>query len=328
MKALVTGATGFLGGWLCKELIHRGYEVRILRRQNSDLSDIEDLKLEHYIGDVTDRGSVFEAVMGMDIVFHLAGVIAYEPEKRNLMEKVNVGGTQNVVDACLKNKTAKLLHLSSVVAIGASFSAGVMTEESDFNLNHLNLGYFYTKRQAEEIVMAAVVNDSLPAYIVNPSTIYGAGDAKKGSRKTQLKVAKAKFPLYPVGGVNVVAVEDVIQGIFLALEKGKPGRRYILSGENLMIRDLFIMIAEEAGVEAPKIPLHPPVIKMIGRIGDLVDRFGLKAPIKYENALVASMYHWFDNKRARVELGFQPKKARKAIANSVKWIKENGLLND
>lgn len=327
MEVLVTGATGFLGSWLVPRLIKEGHKVRILRRKTSDTSDLEGLELDHRIGDVTDYKSLLEAASGVGAIFHLAGVIAYEPEKRKAMEKVNVGGTQNVVNVCKELNISKLLYLSSVVAIGASFDGNPLNEETEFNINHLNLGYFDTKREAEEIVKLAVRNEGLNAMIVNPSTIYGRGDAKKGSRKTQLKVAQGKFPFYTPGGVNVVAVEDVVDGILLAFEKGKPGRRYILSGENISIQKLFTLIAQEAGVKPPKILLSKIALSTIGKLGDYFKPLGVKWPINSENAWTAVLYHWFDNKRAKEELGWNPRPSQHALHESVEWMKENNLLN-
>ena len=149
---------------------------------------------------------------------------------------------------------------------------------------------------------------------------------KKGSRKTQVKVAQGSFPFYPPGGVNVVAVEDVVEGIFLAIEKGKPGRRYILSGDNISIEELFLKIAQEAGVKAPKIPLSKPILKVIGSFGDFLKPLGVSWPINSENANTASMFHWFDNKRAKEELGFNPRPSQNAIHESVAWMKENKIL--
>src|SRR5690606_38059941 len=155
--------------------------------------------------DVTDPQSVDSATRGMDSVFHLAGLIAYTRSERAAMERVNVQGTRNVIDACRAAKVKKLVHLSSVVAIGASFDGKtLLNEESEFNLGHLNLGYFETKRKAELHVVDAAKRGDFETVILNPGTIYGAGDAKKGSRKTQIKVAQGRFPFYPSGGVNVV----------------------------------------------------------------------------------------------------------------------------
>ncbi len=329
MKCLVTGANGFLGSWLCRTLIHHGHQVRALVRKNSSLDDLEGVPCEFAYGDVTDLESLRSALQGRDIVFHLAGVVAYRKKDRSKMQAVNVDGTSNLLKALAMHPgtVPGLLHVSSVVAVGASFSADqILDENSVYNVGPLDLGYFETKHQAELLVQEYAAKNLGPAVIVNPSTIYGRGDAKKGSRRTQLKVAQGKFPFYTPGGVNVVAVEDVVRGILLAQEKGKQGQRYILSGENMTIQQLFQTIAKCAAVPAPKILLPKAALYSLGAIGDLMDVMGLKGPLSLENARVACMYHWFRNTKAELELGFTASPAEQAIESSVSWMRDHGLL--
>jgi dihydroflavonol-4-reductase len=327
-NVLVTGATGFLGGHLVNRLLKQNHNVSILIRKSSQLDSFKKESVNIFYGDITNRQALLDACQNQDIVYHLAGVIAYKKSERSLMEKVNVEGTNNVIDACITNKVSKLLHLSSVVTIGASFNPAPINEEFQFNLSQYNLGYFETKRKAEELITKAVKNDGLQAYMVNPSTIYGPGDAKKGSRKTQLKVAKGKFKLFPPGGVNVVHVEDVLDGIELCLENGKPGRRYILGGDNLTIKELFAIIAKEANVPPPHVPIPRFVLGALGLAGDTMRKFGKETSLSSETAVTSSLFHWFDNSRAKKELGFQPRSSEQAIRESVQWIKENGLLKN
>ena len=321
MKVVVTGANGFLGSWLCQRLQAEGHEVTALVRKSSDLSDIEHLKLKLAYGDVTDKSSLKLAFKSKDYIFHLAGVVAYKKEDRPLMNQVNIEGTQNVVDVLSGQQQAKLLHLSSVVTVGATFKPVVQNEDSEYLIKKYNLGYFETKKAAEEIVIAAAKEKKIHAICINPSTIYGPGDAKKDSRKTQVKVAQGNFPFYTSGGVNVVAVEDVVDGIIKALTKGRNGERYILAADNITIKDLFKSIACLAGQKNPSIYLPFPVLKLIGLIGDLT-----KKGVSVENAYTASMYHWFDSSKAQAELGFEPKPSVVAIEKSVRWMKEHGYL--
>lgn len=329
MKVLVTGATGFLGGWLVRRLLDEGYEVRIIKRSGSRLDELEGLPLDIAIGDVTDAKSLVEACKGVDSVFHLAGLIAYSRAQREAMERVNIGGTANVLNACRETGVRRLLYLSSVVAIGASFDGKVpLTEESPYNVAHLDLGYFETKHKAELLVSEAAHQGQVDAVMINPSTIYGPADAKKGSRRVQIKVAQGKFPFYPPGGVNVVAVEDVVDCIMAGWKKGRTGERYIVSGENLLLKEVFEMIAHEAGVKAPTIALPRPLIFAVGKIGDALEGIGKKGPLNSENAWTSVLYHWFDASKAKRELGLNPKPASHAIAQSVRWMKDNGLLKN
>ncbi|OFZ28677.1 MAG: dihydroflavonol 4-reductase [Bdellovibrionales bacterium RIFCSPHIGHO2_01_FULL_40_29] len=326
MKVLVTGANGFLGSWLTKRLLAEGHQVNALIRKNSDLSELENTKPNYIYGDVTDALSLQEACKNMDTVFHLAGVVAYKKSERPTMDKVNVQGTANVIAACETLKVPQLLHLSSVVAIGAMTKPQVMTEQMPYNIGHLNLGYFETKHQAELLVRTAAQENRIHAICVNPSTIYGFGDAKKGSRKTQVKVAQGRFPFYTSGGVNVVAVEDVIEGILLALKNGKNGERYILSSENMSIKDLFTKIAGFAGVPAPKIQIPNWALHGLGMLGDVSEKAGISLGLSRENAYTATLFHWFDCKKAKEELGFTPTSSDRAIENSVKWMKDHKYI--
>lgn len=326
-KVIVTGANGFLGSWLVRRLLKDGHQVFSLVRKTSDLSELEGVNTEYRYGDVTDLHSLLSAFEGIDTVFHLAGLIAYKKSERAKMEKINVQGTANVIEACRASHVRKLVHLSSVVAVGAGFNPDqVLNENSEYNVHHLNLGYFETKFEAEKLVIQACQKKIVDAVILNPSTIYGPGDAKKGSRKTQLKVAQGKFKYYTSGGVNVVSVEDVVEGVLSAWKKGKTGERYILAGENLLIKDLFRIIAEKAGVEPPQKPLPAVALHAIGLAGDLLGVFGIASPISRENAWTATLFHWFDSSKAQRELDFKPRPAEIAISQSVQWIKENGLL--
>lgn len=328
MKVLITGANGFLGSWLTRELTHEGHDVFALVRKGSDLSELKGVACKYLYGDITDLDSLYRSFEGIDAVFHLAGLIAYKKADRKMMESVNVGGTANVIKACLSKKIKRLIYVSSVTAIGASFEPdSILNEESSYTIQNLDLGYFETKHKAENLIKQACIDSNLDCVILNPSTIYGPGDAKKGSRKTQVKVAQGKFKFFTSGGVSVVAVEDVVSAILSAWKVGRKGERYILSGENITIQKLFEIIASEAGVPSPKIKIPNFVLFLLGSIGDTLERFGLSGSLSTENAWTATMYHWFDNSKAKKELGFKPRSAREAIKSSVSWMKTNGLLN-
>jgi dihydroflavonol-4-reductase len=328
MKVLVTGATGFIGHHLVKRLASEGHTVSVLSRKPLKDSDFPGLKIKVCPGDITDSLSLLSATEDQDMVYHLAGKIAYKASERAEMEKVNVQGTQKIVDACITNEVPSFVYMSSVVAIGASFTPTVLDENSPYNISNLNLGYFETKHKAEEIVKTAYHHNGLKVFILNPSTVYGAGDATKGSRSVQIKVAKGKFPYYPPGGTSVVHIDDVLYCLMEVPRKGRPGERYIVSGENLLLKDIFKIIANAAGVPAPSIPLYKPVIKVLGFIGDnILEPLGIKGPMSGETAHTSTMYHWFSSAKAQKELGLKPTSAVLAIQESVKWMKQNGYLD-
>jgi dihydroflavonol-4-reductase len=327
MKVLVTGASGFVGGWLVKYLIQQGLEVRVLDRSQKISDELKHLKIETVMGDILNPQTLSSAMEGVDSVFHLAGLIAYTRSQRQQMDRVNVLGTQNIIEACIEKNVRRLVHFSSVVAVGASFDGKtLLNENSEYNIHHLNLGYFESKFYAEQKVKQAVAENKIDAVIVNPATIYGPGDAKKGSRGVQLKVARGKIPFYPPGGVNIISIEDIVSATFQAWKVGRTGERYILSNENILIKDLFNLIATAAGVEPPKIGLPKSALLALGRVGDILEKINLKGPVNSENAWASILFHWYDNSKAKQYLGLNPKPAKYAIEQSLAWIKEQGML--
>lgn len=328
MKVVVTGSNGFLGHWLVKKLSEEGLDVHALVRKGSSTEELQGLRYTLVEGDISQTDSLKKAFDGANTVFHLAGLIAYKKCEREKMNAVNVQGTANVITACREKKVNTLFHLSSVVAIGAGFSKNeILNENSTYNISDLNLGYFETKHQAEKLVVDAFHRGDCDVKIVNPSTIYGFADAKKGSRKMQIKVARGQLKFYTPGGVNVVAVEDVIDGIMSCWKIGKSAERYILGSDNISIKSLFETIAEFAGVEAPKYELPSWVLHSAGITGDILQKFGYEFPLSRENAWTSTLYHWFDNSKAKNDLGFNPRPSRFAIQNSVQWMKDNHYLD-
>lgn len=328
MKILVTGATGFIGSWMCKKLSNEGHQIKVLVRPNSDLTELKAVEHSVAQGDITNLDSLIEASKDVDSIFHLAGLVGYSKQARTAMEKVNVTGTENIVKACIKNNIEKMLYFSSVVAIGSSYTKDqVLNENSPYQISNLNLGYFETKKRAEEIVVKAYKDQKLQPIIVNPTTVYGPGDSKKGSRKTQLKVARGKFPFYSSGGVNVVSVSEVIEASYKAfMGAAVPGERHILAGENITIKQLFSLIAKQAGVKPPAIYLPNSIVHTVGKLGDYLESIGRSGPLNSENAWTATMYHWFDSTKAQKKLGLTVVPAEECIKQSVDWMRENNYL--
>ena len=322
-KILVTGANGFLGSWVVRGLLQQNHEVTCLVRKTSDLSELQGLDCKYVYGDITDFESTLKAAQGQTAVFHLAGMISYKRRDLAKMQLINVQGTRHVIEACKVNSVQRLVHFSSVVAVGAGLKAHeVLNEDSPYNLARFGMGYFDSKREAEILVKTACDRKEIDAVIVNPSTVYGAGDALKGSRKMQIKAARGELLFYTPGGVNVVAVEDVVQGALSAWQKGRTGERYILCGENMLIKDLLGQIAAAAGHKGPSILLPSRVLILLGAIGDL-----FQAGFSKDNAYSSSLFHFFSNAKAQRDLDFNPRPAREALKNSVRWMQERHLLD-
>lgn len=305
-RVLVTGASGFLGERLCARLTELGHDVHSLSRHAGSSTKSHNC-------DISDAEAVASILQHLqpECVFHLAAMISYSRRDRSTMELINVEGTRSVALACL-SVHARLVHCSSIVAVGANSTATQppMTEDSNFNLGHLDIGYVQTKYTAEQVVMSM---EGLDVVVVNPSNIYGAGDGAKGSRSVQTRITRGIFPFYPSGGNNIVHVEDVVTGLILAWRHGKCKERYILGGENMEIKQTFRMIALESGET-------PPWIYIPSSVGLILASVGL-AP--YEKAALAHCYFYYSSSKAETDLGYESRPAVEAIKDSVAWIQSH-----
>ncbi|MCC6276495.1 MAG: SDR family NAD(P)-dependent oxidoreductase [Oligoflexia bacterium] len=326
MKVLVTGGTGFLGGWIVRGLKNAGHDVRVLHRAHSRLEEIKSVNFESALGDVTDPDSVDSACRGVDAVIHAAGLIGYKPELRDQMFKVNVGGTENVIAAVVKQKVQRLVFTSSVVAIGASPQPKVLNEDSLYEMGHLGLGYYDSKREAELKVLEAAKKGKINGVSLNPSVMFGPGDGLKDSRKLHLKVAQGKIPFYTSGGINVMNVEDAVQGHLNALTRGKSGERFILASENIYVKELFKWLAEEGGSRPPQILLPKIFIEALRLGRPVLNVLGIGPKLPLDSAFLATFFHWYDNAKAKSELAVTFRPARSAVHESMKWCKSHGLI--
>ncbi len=319
MNCLVTGASGFIGSWLVRKLIHEGHQVKVLCRPTSDFRLILDLEFEKCFGDITDPKTITPALSDIDTVFHLAGYIGYKKSDHALMDQVNVQGTDNIYKLSLKNNIKNFIFLSSVTAIGASFSPfESLDETSKYNLSDLNFGYAESKRKGEAIVFGT--NSSMKCVVLNPSTVYGPGDMLKSSRKNQLMAMKGQLKFYPYGGVSVVGVHDVVDAIYKSVTLGVHGQRYILSGDNLFIKDLMDKICFHAKSNPPKFQIPGFILDTLGFVGD---NFTNGKPLDSETAQVIQLFHWYKNEKAVNQLEFKPSPSDQVIKSSVDWAMKN-----
>lgn len=326
MKVLVTGANGFLGTWLVDRLVKEGQEVSVLVRNPKTRESYEKRGIKVFLGDVTQLESLGPALQGQQQVYHLAGLVSYSRDDRETLFKINVGGTENILLKSVLHKVQRILVSSSVVAVGASFDREVLNEGSPYTLSPYHLSYYESKREMESVFIKYVSEGKIDGVMVNPSTVYGAGDASKSSRSTQVKVARGELKFYPPGGVSVAAVEDVVDGMIKAMVNGRSGERYILAGENLTLKQVFDLIADCANVPRPKFSLPEIVFRGLSQLDLGLHYLGLRGPIPSERAIAAILYHWYDSSKARKELGYTTRPAKEAIGQSVMWMKENGFL--
>lgn len=322
MKVLVTGATGFLGSHLCRRIARDGHELTVFRRSSSSTAELAGLELRHEIGDITDAEAVARAVSGQDIVIHAAAQLAYWGYQKQAQEKINVEGTRNVVEACLRHQVKRLVHVSSVAAIGIPNGPDhPATEEFIFNLESSDLIYHLSKRSAEKIVLAAV-KDGLDAIIVNPSTIFGPYGARYRGAEMVQKVRQTRVVPYFLGGLCVVHVGDVVEGIMRAMTHGAAGQRYILGGENLTFKALAERAATAMNLRRRFIPVTPVITGLAAMVLEPLGRWRRRQPkITYATHYCASRYHFYDSGKARKSLGYAPRDFSAILDECVEFVR-------
>ena len=314
MKIFFTGATGFLGEKLALALLRDGHEVSALARQPDKVSaELRSFPLLRIVqGDLFDAQILKAQASTCDAVFHVAGLISYKTKDRAELERVNVQGTQMMLAACPRN--LPFYFTSSVVAVGAGLEPEtLMNEKSNYNLAKLNLGYYETKRKAETLVRKAHDRGLVRALIYNPSSTFGAGDVKKGSRSIHVKIAKGKLRVYCAGGVSIVHIDDCVQAMMTGFKKQIFGERFILSGDNLTILQMNQMIARLAGKQTKFFEIPQFLLRMLG--------------MKSDRLMSMTLYHWYDHSKASAQLNFKPRPAEQAFSDSLSWAKTHGYLS-
>lgn len=310
MTALVTGATGFLGSQLVRTLLESEFQVRIFRRATSGLDMLGTAKdeVDHSVGDITDMDALCEAMKDVQVVFHAAGNVRFGSKS---LYRVNVQGTAAVVNAALISGVERLVHTSSVSAIGKSEHT-VADESSEWQSGSQMVPYARSKYLAELEVQRGIA-EGLDAVMVNPSLIFGP-DHSRGKAPNIIHdyartIGTGKLWFYPGGGTNVVDLDDVVTGHLLALERGRAGARYILGSENLSWNSLFSILAKVLGTKPPRIQLPYQFAVAGGILTDIWSHTtGHKLPIGRTVVKYIYKNHRYSNKRAIEELGcsFRP----------------------
>ncbi len=333
MTILVTGSTGFVGGALCKALCEQGHTVRAFHRASSDLTLLKGLDVEHVIGDLTQPETIRQAMQGVDTVFHAAAMLG-SPKQSSRMYTVTVEGTESVLEAALEAGVNRLIHTSSVLAMGIPDRPSEqkhpdeclwMNENHTWNYRPDFHPYGYSKYLAELEVQKAVAA-GLDVVIVNPTYIIGAGDIYRKTTSLVVQVKKSKVPLVPSGGINVVHIEDVVKGHLAAWKLGKTGQRYILGGENLTLMHLVHKIAAVVEGNAPNI-LFPGHLarRFASPISWLVNLWDL--PLSTDLIRLAGYGFYYNTEKSRQVLNLDaPKTTEEAIRSAYDWFCEQGVL--
>lgn len=325
-KVLVTGATGFIGSGLVAELARRGYEVIALHRPGSNLKNLQGgNRVELRSGDILDLSSLENAMKGCDTVFHTAALISFFKNRYDEQFRINVLGTRNVVEASLRSGLEKLVHTSTVGAIGRTGDGSPANEDTPYNWGK-SIPYRYTKHLAE-IEVTGGVKKGLNSTIVNPSIIIGAGDINMHGGQFIREIKLGRIPFYTKGGINLVASGDVVAGHIAAAEKGRNGHRYILSGENLTHLEWFRLVASVTGGKAPRIRLPGSALRWAALAAKGLSLLpGIELPLNPSIAENILSFNWFSHDKAASEFGYSPGPIRDAVIEAYGWYKANGIL--
>lgn len=323
--ALVTGATGFLGGHLVQQLLDARWKVRALYRSTASMGVLAALDIDARQGDVTDRASLERALAGgVDVVFHAAASTAswkpHFPEQR----RINVEGTRNVVEACLASGVRRLVHTSSVAVYG-------LTEEViDENTPHLGrqswIHYARTKAEGEEVVREGIAR-GLDAVICNPTHILGPGDTRNWARLIML-VDQRKLPGAPPGSGAFVDVREAAAAEIAAGERGVRGESYLLGGEEASFLDLIQRIGRLLNRPTPRRPLPAGPMKAYAQLLDWISRLTRREPdATPESVAFVCQRMRCDIRKARAALGLQVTPLDELLADTVRWLRQQRLLS-
>jgi nucleoside-diphosphate-sugar epimerase len=325
----VTGGTGLVGSYLIKTLLDAGTPVRALRRRPHDgdvLSGDGDRRVEWVEGDILDIESLEEGMRGVRQVYHCAALVSFNPRQAARLFKVNVEGTANVVNAALLNGVQKLAHVSSVASLGRN-PAGSPTDESMNWEEETNKSIYAKSKYAGEMEVWRGMAEGLETIIVNPSTILGAGDWKRGSAKL-FKSVYDEFPWYTEGVNGFVDVRDVADALIRLMDSPIHSRRFILSSENWSYQRLFNEIADQFGKRNPYKKVSPFLAEVIWRLEKIKGLLSGKDPLlTKETARTAQAISLFDNRKVQEALpGFRFTPLEEAVRYHCTLFKANYSL--
>jgi dihydroflavonol-4-reductase len=328
MTTLVTGATGFVGSAVARVLAARGHDLRLLTRASSDRRNLEGLEAEVVTGDLTDPASLVRAAAGCRYVVHVAADYRIWVPDREAMMRANVDGAVAMVRAAARAGAERIVHCSSVAALGLIGDGSVADEDTPTNPDDFIGIYKQSKYRAERAVLELALAESLPVVVVNPAAPVGPRDIKPTpTGKMILDAAAGRVPAYIDTGLNIVHVDDVAEGHVLALEKGRIGERYVLGGQNMLLKDVLALVADVAGRRPPSIQLPEAVVWPIAFVMEKLAGVTGIAPIMTRDHLkMARKKMFYSSAKATAELGYSPRPVRLAVEDAVAWFRANGML--
>ncbi|MEE9294102.1 MAG: SDR family oxidoreductase [Phycisphaerae bacterium] len=328
MPVFVTGGTGFVGINLIRSLVSDGHQVRALVRPTSRRVGLDPEKVEFVHGDVTDADSIRRGMEGCDQVYHLAGWVQFTPWGAETARRVNVGGTENVCRAAMESGVRRLVHTSSIAAVGRGPTDAPATEDTPWNLGGLRAPYYRTKHEAEQVVQR-YAGRGLDAVVVNPGYIVGPYDIKPTGGRLLIRIVTRRVPGYPArGGVGFVDVREVVEGMRLAMERGVRGERYVLVGENMTYRAYVRLVARVGGVEPPKWAASYWMLYPLAVGATVLGGVRPRAFADFNMTVLRTGFceHYVSSAKARRSLGVKCWPIEKAVSDALNWFKQNGYV--
>ena len=321
MKALITGATGFLGSAVLRLLVNEGYDVRVLVRENANMRNLEKFNVKVIRGDLQNTDSLKTAVHSCDQVFHVAADYRLWVPDPEQMYKTNIDGTRNLIMAATDAGVEKIVYTSSVATLGINKDGTPADETTPSSLGDMIGTYKRSKFLAEQAVKDLITKKSCPVTIVNPSTPVGPYDIKPTpTGKIILDTIRNRMPAYVKTGLNIVHVDDVAQGHLLAMEKGKIGERYVLGGDDMTLESIIGYLCNSVNINPPKIKLPHNFILPIAWIMECNAKFTRNEPLAtVDGVRMSKKMMYFSSKKAKTKLGYRPRPATEGLKDAVEW---------
>lgn len=328
MLAFVTGATGFLGSHVARVLARQGAQLRLLVRSTSNLKNLEGLNAETATGDLRDPDSLERAMSGCDTVFHVAADYRLWVRDPDEMYRSNVDGTRAILEAARKARVQRVVHTSSVATMGFTSNGAPADEDSPVALADMIGHYKRSKFMSEQIALAAGQSGQ-HVVVVNPTTPIGENDVKPTpTGRIVVDFLKRKFPAYVETGLNLVDATVCAQGHIAALEKGKPGERYILGGENLTLKQILDKLGAITGLPSPKIKLPYFFAFATGVVDEAITgRLRHREPrATIDTVRMGRKKMFASSDKAERELGWKIVPVEGALRRAVEWFRVNGYV--
>ncbi len=316
----MTGASGLVGSHVTRQLVERGDRVRVALRSSAPEENLVGLPLERVACDILDRRAVRRALRGVDRVFHVAGITSLRASRERQV-RVNVNGTRVVMEEALRAGVERVVHTSSVAAVGPARRGSTADESQVWDAGRHAIPYVDAKHEAEvEVLRQAALG--LDVVVVCPAHVFGRGDVHRSSTEIVRRFLRRDIPAYVDGALNVVDAEDVARGHLLADERGTAGERYILGNRNFTLDRLFADLGRISGVEPPAVKLPLPAALVLARGLETLAAVNGPPPITQVEVRAASLWWAFRSTKARRELGWKPSHHEDTLETAVGWYRE------